>query len=327
MLTKPFVAIVSEFCERHHIKKGGEILMDDPKKARAILKETLQKKEPVIAAGAYDALTAAVVEYLGFNACYMGGWMTGACLGVTEPLLTLSEQTENAKRATRLINIPLIVDGHTGFGDPLHVYRAVREYEDAGISGMHIEDQVYPKRAHYFSGKEHTVSDEEFLARIKYAVKARRDPNFLIIARTDTKTSVEGGSFEALKERVKLLGDTEADVIMPHWCSPKELEECKKVMPKDKLLLGQNGPLFDPKASFKDYINAGCDIIINPLPTIIATIGAAVSLNRSLKENGKYPESGMIGFDAGKTDEIRLLIEKLIKIPEYQQIEKETVER
>ena len=110
---------------KYDIQKG-ELNMRDPHKAR-LFEKHLNDDETVVAPGCYDAITAAVVQELGFNAAYMGGWMTGAALGTTEPLLTLLDQVENARRALRLLDIPLIVDGHTGFGDPLHIMRTVQE--------------------------------------------------------------------------------------------------------------------------------------------------------------------------------------------------------
>src|SRR5512136_2895087 len=108
----------------------------------------------IVAPGAYDALTAKVVESLGFKAAYMGGWISGAHLCVTEPLMTLTEQVTNASWCTRVLKIPFIVDADAGFGEPVHTYRAVQEFERAGVAAIHIEDLVFPKRAHYHKGIE-----------------------------------------------------------------------------------------------------------------------------------------------------------------------------
>ena len=159
---------------------------------RSKLRDRLQRGETIVAPGAYDPLSARVVQALGFAAVYTGGYMTGAHTSITEPLLTLTEQVEVAQKVARAVDLPVLTDAGAGYGDPLHVMRCVREFEAAGIAGIHIEDQVYPKRASYHKGLEHIVPMPEFVERMTYALKARRDPDFLIIGRTDAFSAVEG---------------------------------------------------------------------------------------------------------------------------------------
>ena len=179
---------------------------------RSSLRERLQRGETIAAPGAYDPLSARVVQALGFPAVYTGGYMTGAHTSITEPLLTLTEQVEVAQKVAHAVDLPVITDAGAGYGDPLHVMRCVREFEAAGIAGIHIEDQVYPKRASYHRGLEHIVPMQEFVERMTYALKARRDPDFLIIGRTDAFSAVEGSREELVRRGLTLkeLGVDEA---------------------------------------------------------------------------------------------------------------------
>ena len=114
---------------------------------RTKLKAMLNKGEPIVAPGAYDPISARVVQALGFSAVYIGGYISGAHLAVSEPLMTMTEQLDVAKKVAYAVDLPAICDGGAGYGDPVHTMRSVRAYEDAGLAGMHIEDQVFPKRA------------------------------------------------------------------------------------------------------------------------------------------------------------------------------------
>lgn len=119
----------------------------------------------------YDPLGARLVQSLGYEATYVGGYVSGAATAITEPQLTMSEQLKLAADVAQSIAIPLIVDGGAGFGDALHTMRMVRECIRAGIAGVHIEDQLYPKRAHYHKYVVHGVPVEEFVEKISFACK------------------------------------------------------------------------------------------------------------------------------------------------------------
>lgn len=151
------------------------------------LRELLAKPELLVAPGAYDGITARLVEQAGFSAVYMTGAGTSAARGYPDyGLLTMNEMVGNAAAMANAIGIPLIADADTGYGNELNVTRAVREYEQCGVAGIHIEDQVSPKRCGHLDGKE-IVSREEFVAKIRAAVAARQNPHFLLIARTDAR--------------------------------------------------------------------------------------------------------------------------------------------
>ena len=155
---------------------------------RSDLKSRLVAGETIVAPGAYDPMSARVVQSLGFDTVYVGGYMSGAHLAVTEPLMTLTEQVEVAERVAKSVPLPVVCDAGAGYGDPVHTMHTVRTFERAGICGIHIEDQVFPKRASYHAGLEHVIPIDEFLEKMQYALEARSDPDFLIIGRTDSFT-------------------------------------------------------------------------------------------------------------------------------------------
>jgi 2-methylisocitrate lyase-like PEP mutase family enzyme len=151
------------------------------------LRELLGQPDMIVAPGAYDGITARLVEQAGFAAVYMTGAGTSMARGFPDfGLLGMSEMVENAAVIARTVGIPLIADADTGYGNELNVTRTVREFEGRGVAGIHIEDQTSPKRCGHLDGKE-VIPAPEFIAKIRATVAARRDPDFLIIARTDSR--------------------------------------------------------------------------------------------------------------------------------------------
>jgi 2-methylisocitrate lyase-like PEP mutase family enzyme len=178
--------------------------------SRISLRQRLTRPGLVIAPGAYDAIGARLIEQAGFEACYMTGAGTSAAHGYPDfGLLTMTEMVENAAVMARSIQIPLIADADTGYGNELNVTRTVREYEARGVTAIHIEDQVAPKRCGHLDGKE-VISRAEFASKIRAAVEARRSADFLIIARTDARAAL--GLDEAIA-RGKAALDAGADLI------------------------------------------------------------------------------------------------------------------
>jgi len=151
------------------------------------LRALLRGDGMIVAPGAYDGITARLIEQAGFAAVYMTGAGTSAAFGYPDfGLLTMTEMVSNAARIVRAVNVPVIADADTGYGNELNTVRTVQEYEQCGVSGIHIEDQVSPKRCGHLDDKE-IVPREDWLAKIRAAAYARRDPDFLIIARTDSR--------------------------------------------------------------------------------------------------------------------------------------------
>lgn len=155
------------------------------------LRQLLAEPRMLTVPGAYDGLTARLIEQAGFPAVYMTGAGTAAAHGFPDfGLLTLSEMAGNAGIMARSISVPLIADADTGYGNELNVTRTVREYESRQVAAIHIEDQVLSKRCGHLDGKQ-IVGRDDFIAQIRAAVAARRDPDFIIIARTDARAVVD----------------------------------------------------------------------------------------------------------------------------------------
>jgi len=184
------------------------------------LRELLAGPDLVRAPGAYDGITARLIEQAGFPAVYMTGAGTSAAHGFPDyGLLTLTEMVDNAALIARAVSVPVISDADTGYGNELNVTRAVREFEARGVAAIHIEDQVSPKRCGHLDGKE-VVAEAEFVSKIRAAIAARRDPDFVIIARTDANGVL---GFEAAVSRANAALAAGADMIFLE--APRTLEE------------------------------------------------------------------------------------------------------
>src|SRR3984957_14197370 len=167
-------------------------LLEPPSSGPHQLRELLAGDETVVAPGAYDALSARLIEQAGFPAVYMTGFGTSASL-LGRPdvgLLTLSQMVDNARRIAQAVDVPVIADADTGYGNPLNVIHTVQEYELAGVSAIHIEDQITPKKCGHMENKQ-VIAASEMVEKIHAAIGARCSSDFLIIARTDAR-AVEG---------------------------------------------------------------------------------------------------------------------------------------
>jgi carboxyvinyl-carboxyphosphonate phosphorylmutase len=180
-------------------------------KKTTLLKRYILAPEILVMPGAHDVLSARIIEKTGFPTFFVGGYAaTAALLGKPDiSLLTLSEMVEHAQRLSEAVDIPFLMDADTGYGGVLNVVRTVREMERAGAAGLFIEDQVFPKRCGHMEGKQ-VVATEDMIAKIKAALDARSDPDFIIMARTDA-LAVSG--IEEAIERGNVYREAGADVI------------------------------------------------------------------------------------------------------------------
>jgi 2-methylisocitrate lyase-like PEP mutase family enzyme len=299
--------------------------------ASSELRQMVDRRELIVAPGIIDPLGAKLIQHLGFKVAYMGGWSSGAHLGITEPLLTMTEQLEMARLVTNAIHIPLIVDGAAGFGEPLHLRRAVREYEAAGISGMHIEDQQHPKRAHYHKGVEAICDRDSFIKKIEVAVASRGSTDFVVIARTDAAKAVNGSVDEAVW-RCNAALDAGADVVMPLVKFPNvgdpwdQLREIRAQLPENACVAIISGHLKTLKELPPlECQKAGFSMIMYPVMPAVVQLGALESLYRPLAEEGKLAESGYIGFEVGSYRRVQDLTEELLGLEEMYEFEESTV--
>jgi methylisocitrate lyase len=168
--------------------------------------------QPIPVPGVFNALVARIAERLGYQAVYLSGAALSASTGLPDVgLLDLSEFVETARALTAATSLPVLCDADTGFGEALNVERTVRQFEAAGVAGLHLEDQQLPKRCGHLSGKQ-LVEPEAMAAKVRAAVAARRDPDFVVIARTDAR-GVTG--FDDAVRRARLYLDAGADAIFP----------------------------------------------------------------------------------------------------------------
>jgi len=179
-------------------------------KATTRFRQSLNSGAMVVAPFVLNALHAKIAEAAGFEAVYMTGSGTAAERGFPDVgLITMTEMVQNARYIAGAVSVPVICDADTGYGNPINVWRAVREYEDAGVAAIHIEDQVFPKKCGFFEGKD-VIPQEEMVQKIRAALDARTDPDFTIIARTDAY-AVTG--WEDAVKRCRAYSDAGAHMV------------------------------------------------------------------------------------------------------------------
>ncbi|MFD2757141.1 methylisocitrate lyase [Gulosibacter faecalis] len=238
---------------------------------RARLRERLASGELLRFPGAFNPLSARMIERKGFDGVYISGAVLAADLGLPDiGLTTLSEVASRGRQIARVTDLPAIIDADTGFGEPMNVARTIQELEDAGLGGAHIEDQVNPKRCGHLDGKQ-VVDDDTAIKRIRAAVDARRDPNFLIMARTDIRAA-EG--LDAALDRAKALVDAGADAIFPE--AMRTLDEFAAMRAAVDVPLLANMTEFGKSELFSvDQLrDVGMNLVIWPVSMLRISMGA-----------------------------------------------------
>jgi 2-methylisocitrate lyase-like PEP mutase family enzyme len=255
---------------------------DGPARLRALL---AQDDGPVVAPGAYDALSARLVEAAGFPAVYMTGFgVTASLIGRPDVgLLTMTEMTQTARRIRSAVDVPVIADADTGYGNALNVIRTVGEYEAAGVAGIHLEDQVAPKRCGHLEGKE-VIAAGTMVDRIRAAVAARRNPDFLLIARTDAR-AVEG--LAAAIERGKRYRDAGADMLFVEAPqSDAEIETVATELAGVPLLFNWAEGGRTPPTSLARLRELGFALVICPIAALLAATRAVREVVARIAEDG-----------------------------------------
>ena len=260
---------------------------------RRLFRERLATGELLRLPGAFNPLSARLIERKGFDGVYISGAVLSADLGLPDiGLTTLSEVAGRGKQIARMTDLPTLIDADTGFGEPMNVARTIQEMEDAGLSGMHIEDQINPKRCGHLDGKA-VVDESTALKRIRAAVDARRDPNFLIMARTDIR-AVDG--LDAAVDRAKALVDAGADAIFPE--AMRTLDEFETIRNAVDVPLLANMTEFGKSDLFSvaELAEVGMNIVIWPVSMLRIAMGAT---GRALDELNAE------GHLTGKLDEMQ----------------------
>jgi len=251
---------------------------------KSIRKLLQDKSKPLVIPGVYDAIGAKIVEKVGFEAMFQTGYGTSATLfGMPDyGFIGSTETVDNARRICRAVSAPVIVDADTGYGNALSVWKLVSELENAGASGIFLEDQRWPKRCGHMQGKE-VVSKEEYTEKLQAALDARSNKNFIIVARTDARAT-EG--LDKAIERGLYYKKVGADVIFVE--APKTIQEMKKIGSSI------NAPLVanmieggaTPISSQINLFEMGFKIILYPLSVLFSNTYAALQILRELKRSG-----------------------------------------
>ena len=280
---------------------------------RARLRELLAAPAPLVAPGAYDALSARLVEQAGFDAVYMTGFGTTASL-IGRPdvgLLSGAEMVDNARRIATAVDVPVIADADTGYGNALNVVRTVQLYEQAGVAGIQLEDQVMPKKCGHMSGKA-LIGTDEMVGKVHAAAAARRDPDLVLIARTD---AVAVSGVDDALQRARAYADAGADLLFVE--APTSEADIERVAGE---LAGVAPLVFNwaeggrtPPLSLARMTELGFALVIYPIGTLLAATAGIRSLLATLRRDGIPSLDGLPAFEEF-TD--------LIGLPEVQDLER-----
>jgi methylisocitrate lyase len=254
-----------------------------PGDKRVSLRRRLASGEIVVLPGAFNPLSAMLIERRGFDAVYLSGAVLAAELGLPDVgLTTMTEVAQRAGQVARVTNLPLIVDADTGFGEAMNVARAVQVLEDAGVAGLHLEDQVNPKRCGHLDGKQ-VVDVSIAVQRVHAAAGARRDPNLLLVARTDARAT---GNLAEVIDRAKAYVDAGADAIFPEALLDEgEFAAMRKAL--DVPLLA-NATEFGkgPMLTATQLEALGVNMVIFPVSLLRLAMGATERGLATLREEG-----------------------------------------
>src|SRR5215813_2214751 len=259
-------------------------------RATTRLRQLLASTRPLIVPGCYDALSARVLETVGFSAVYMTGYGTSlALLGMPDAgLATMTEMHLNARYIANAVGVPVIADADNGYGNAINVMRTVRDYIQTGVAGIHIEDQVVPKRCGHVAGRQ-VIPLDEAVGKFRAADKVRRamDPDFLLIARTDARGAVGGSLDEAIRRANAYL---EAGADMAFVEGPTSVNEVRRICKE------VHGPVFynqtgvSPRFSLEEMNELGIAVTILPGATFRATIQAVYDFASELRQRGPVAE-------------------------------------
>ena len=265
-------------------------------KPTARLRQLLQAPGVIRSLGAHDVFTARLIEAAGLETVFVGGFGTSASLlGLPDVgFLTLTEMADAVRRMAQRVAIPVVADGDTGHGDLHNVVRTVREFEAAGAAGVLLEDQVAPKRCGHFQGKQ-VIPAEEMVLKLRAALGARKDPDFLLVARTDAR-AVEG--LGGAIARANRYGAAGADVCFIE--APESREELERI-PREvrhPLLVNMLTGGVTPILTVEELGRLGYKIVVCPIESLLVTAAAMQRLIRSLLTRGRadLPEGEMISF-------------------------------
>ena len=253
-------------------------------KKTSLLKKLILDKEILVMPGAHDALSAKIIEMAGFKAVTLGGYAASAA-SLAKPdvsILSLTEYVNIARNIVQAVDLPVFVDGDTGHGNVTNVQRTVRVFENAGVAGLFIEDQVFPKRCGHMEGKQ-IISTEEMVAKVKAAVDARVDEDLVIMARTD---AVAVSGLDEAIERGNRYAEAGADLIFVEAPTSREdmLRSNRQIKAPTNAIQIEGGKT--PLLTVKELEELGFNVVVYPNITVYATAWALKGLWEGLKKNG-----------------------------------------
>ncbi len=280
-----------------------------------LLKQMLEAREPLVMVGAYDALSAILIERAGFKAIQCSGFGIAASM-IAKPdvgLLSYGEMLDQTRRIIQSVDLPVMGDGDTGFGAAVNVVRTVREFEMCGAAGINLEDQVFPKRCGHLEGKE-IVSEEEMVGKIQAAVDARMDPDFIINARTDA--IAVSGIQEAIK-RGKAYAKAGADLIFVE--APHDHDQIKRIVSEIDAPISIN--LFDavkggrtPIMSIPELKELGVARVSIPVGVVFAAVRGMENFLEVIARQGVAPDREDLVVDFSHWKEV-------VGFPEIKELE------
>lgn len=260
-------------------------LLNQRANPRRRLRELLSKGQLVPAAGVYDSMSARLVEAAGFPAVYMSGFgVTASLLGRPDiGLLGMSEMAQASRRIVAAVDVPVIADADTGYGNAINVIRTVQEYEAAGVAAMHIEDQVTPKRCGHMTGKQ-VVPAEVMIDKVRAALAARQDPDLVLIARTDA-AAVEG--IDAAIDRALRYREAGADMLfLDALSSQEDIEKAATALAAEQVLFSWGEGGLTPPTTLGQLRGWGFSVVIFPVATLLASVSAIQSLLAQITGDG-----------------------------------------
>ena len=274
--------------------------------------------EPVYAPLVFSPLSALLAQQAGFRALYLGGGSMGYLKGGTEANLSLTEMAQAALDIRAVCPLPLILDGACGWGDPMHVRRTIQMSEAAGFAAIEIEDQLLPKRAHHHIGIEHMIPSELMEAKIHAAAAARRDPDFVIIGRTNALRST--GLDDALR-RALAYKRAGADMLYVTGRRPEDVRALGERLPPPLMYMAGAGGLAAGGIGRAELYRLGFRLIVDPTTPLMAAHKALRQCYAALARDAPDP---LLGADAGSEQQV---VHRTIDLEAMLEIERQTVEK
>jgi methylisocitrate lyase len=287
--------------------------------ARRTFRRLLARDGLIVQPAVFDGLTARIAEQLGFEALALGGYAMGAHLATSEPLLSLEDVATCVRYVTLASKLPVMVDAGAGWGDPLHVRQTVRVLEHAGAASIHIEDQLFPKRAHYHKGIEHVIPLEELVAKIRAAVAARTDPDFVIVARTDT---LRTDDYDEAIRRSRACVEAGAEMVMLFPNNEDETRAAPRDLPGVPVIYvnSEGNRLGRAVFSTEELESWGWKLVYDAITVVNVCARATREVFTRLRETGRT------GLDSAEMIDVRKWVEDALGLDEAYALEEATVE-